>query len=552
MPERARELGALALALQPDASRLTLPRFLDDIAARHGERVALRFEGCDLSYAQLRAEARAVARGLVAAGIARGEHVAVLFANRPEWAICALGAALAGAVVVPLSTFATPAERAFLLAHSDAVALLYQRALLARDFAAELRAAPRPARLRLLACWGEQAFPRAAGANVALEAELEARAASVAPSDPGLLLYTSGTTAEPKGVLHPQRAPVIQSWRFAELMDLTPDDRVLSAQPLFWTAGIAMSLGATLAAGATLLLQESFEPGAALALIERERATTLHAWPHQEQAMAAHPEAVRRDLASLRKLEFTSALAAHARLERDEWGIYASFGATESFTLASALPARAPAAQRRASHGAPLPGNELRILHPETGAQLGAGCEGEIALRGPTLMIGYWKQPRAAAFDTEGFWHSGDTGWLDARGRLHWRGRASGMIKTGGANVSPLEVEAALAAFPGVKSAHALGVPHPALGEALVLCVVLSAESPRGAISLDAVREFLRPQLAGYKLPRALLAFAAREVAYTGSQKVALAALRERALERLAAEGTEIAGHRYGSERRSR
>ena len=545
MPESS---ASTALALQPDVSRLTLPHFLDDVAARHGPRVALRFEGRDLTYTQLREEARAVARGLLAAGVARGDHIAVLFANRPEWAIAAFGAALAGAVVVPLSTFATPEERAYILEHSDAAVLLHQRTLLGRDFAAELRAAPRPPRLRLVACWGDERFPqvrRDSAAAPALDAQLAAIAAAVAPAEPGLLIYTSGTTARPKGVLHAQRSPVIQCWRFAELMDLTPADRVFTAQPFFWTAGIAMSLGATLAAGATLLLQESFEPAAALALIERERATSVHAWPHQEKSMAEHPDAPHRDLRSVSKVEFGNPLAKLILLARDEWGTYGSYGTSETFTLFSAFPARAPAALRHASHGPPLPGNELRIVDPSSRALLAAGEHGEIAVRGPTLMLGYWKQPREACFDADGFYHTGDAGWLDGEGRLHWRGRLTGLIKTGGANVSPLEIEEAMAAYPGVKSAHAVGVPHPTLGEAVVLCVVLTETARAGGFDLETVRDFLRPRLAAYKLPRAVLTFAASEVAFTGSQKVALAPLRERALARLAEEDLEIAGHRF-------
>ncbi len=538
----------LSLALQPDASRLTLPRFLDDVAARHGPRVALRFEGRDLTYAQLRDEARAVARGLLAARVARGEHVAVLFANRPEWAIAAFGAALAGALVVPVSTFATPEERAYILEHSDAAVLLHQRTLLGRDFAAELAARPRPPRLRLVTCWCDEAFPHSARAGDAyddLDARIDALAASISPADPGLLIYTSGTTARPKGVLHWQQAPVIQSWRFAELMDLTASDRVFTAQPFFWTAGIAMSLGATLAAGATLLLQEAFEPGAALALIERERATTVHAWPHQEKSMAEHPDAPRRDLGSLRKVEFTSPLAKLVPLARDEWGSYGSYGTTETFTLATAFPARAPAELRHASHGPPLAGTEVRIVEPLSGAALAAGDHGEIALRGATLMLGYWKRPREECFDADGFHHTGDAGWFDAEGRLHWRGRLTGLIKTGGANVSPLEVEEAMATYPGIESAHAIGVPHPTLGEAVVLCVVLGEHTRASDVDTSAVREFLRARLAAYKLPRAMLAFDAKDVPFTGSQKIALAPLRERALARLAEEGLEIAGHRY-------
>jgi fatty-acyl-CoA synthase len=175
---------------------------------------------------------------------------------------------------------------------------------------------------------------------------LDAIAAEIHSADDALVIYTSGTTARPKGVAHRQRTPVIQGWRFAELMALESEDRIYTAYPFFWTAGIAMALGATLAAGATLLLHEIFEPGEALALAAREHATSLQVWPHQAKAMAEHPDAARTDLSSVRKIEFASPLAKLAGLEKDEWGIYASYGMSETFTLATALPPTRPRAAR--------------------------------------------------------------------------------------------------------------------------------------------------------------------------------------------------------------
>ncbi|HSJ99468.1 MAG TPA: fatty acid--CoA ligase family protein, partial [Myxococcota bacterium] len=322
-----------------------------------------------------------------------------------------------------------------------------------------------------------------------------------------------------------------------------PDDRVFTAQPLFWSAGIAMSLGATLAAGACLVLQETFEPAGALELIERERASVVHAFPHQEQALGEQPGAAARDLGSVRKTRFSSPLAKLAGIEKDVWGIDASYGLSETFTLVSTLPADAPAEERRASSGRPLPGTEVAILDPATGARLPAGAPGEIAVRGATLMRGYHRVPPEAVFDPDGWLRTGDAGWLDAAGLLHWTGRLTGMIKTGGANVSPLEIEKPLAGYPGLRIAVPLGVPHPTLGEALVLCVVPAEGAPPP--DEDAIRAFLRERLAPYKVPRRVLVLRAAELALTQNQKVQVAPLREAALARLAAEGAEIAGHRY-------
>jgi len=553
------------LKLQSDASRLTLPRFLEDIASRHGPRSALRFDGCDIRYDALAAEARAIGKALLAGGLAKGARVGVLIGNRPEWVASAFGVALAGGVLVPINTFATPIERDYVLRHSDTSVLLLQQSLLRRNFLAELfeqhpefeqHAAGRlwcealPF-LRRVACLGlsegrgiAESWQDFLGSGGALsDALARAAAEEVTPTDDGILLYTSGTTAHPKGIVHLQRAPVIQSWRFAEYMDLDAEDRVWTAQPFFWTAGLAMSLGATLAAGATLVLQETFEPGAALALIETERVTVVHAFPHQEKALAEHPDAATRSLRSVVKLRAGSPLSVRAGITEDTCSRHASYGMTETFTLATAYPARTPAKLRDGTSGPPLPGIEVRIVDPETGVPLPPGVPGEIAVRGLTLMRGYHKVEPEHVFDPEGFFRTQDSGFLDAQDVLHWTGRLSSLIKTGGANVSPLEIEAALADHPSIKVGLAVGVPHPTLGEVVVLCAVASG---RGTEPRESeIRGFLRERLAPYKVPRRVLFFRENELAYTGSQKIQLGPLREAALRRLQAEAAEIEGHRY-------
>jgi fatty-acyl-CoA synthase len=373
---------------------------------------------------------------------------------------------------------------------------------------------------------------------------LDAIGEEVAPSDDAMIIYTSGTTAHPKGILHSQRAPVIQSWRFAEDMQLTPEDVVFTAQPFFWTAGIAMSLGASLAAGARLLTLEIFEAERALEVIEGEKVTTLHAWPHQEKALAEHPSAAQRDLGSLCKVEFSSPMAALAGLEQDAWGTYGSYGMSETFTLASSLPAWTPADLRAKTSGKPLPGMQLRIVDVESGWPLAPGESGEIAVKGATFMRGYYKVDPEHYLDEEGFFRTQDGGFIDPDGYLHWKGRLSNLIKTGGANVSPLEIENTLGSRSDIRLALAVGVPHPALGEVIVLCAVPAAGAERDA---DEIRSVLRSSLAAYKVPRCVLFFAADELQYTGTQKVQVGPLRDAVLARLEAEGAEIEGHRYSA-----
>ena len=167
---------------------------------------------------------------------------------------------------------------------------------------------------------------------------------------------------------------------------------------------------------------------------------------------------------------------------------------------------------------------EVRIVDPHTGAALPPGEKGEIAVKGLTLMSGYAKVEPELFLDADGFFHTQDGGHLDAEGELHWTGRLSNLIKTGGANVSPLEIEERAGRFPGVRSAHAVGVPHPTLGEAIVLCVVPTAGA---AVDVPGLEAFLREALSAYKLPRAVFVLRPDEVSYTGSQKVQVEPLRE-------------------------
>jgi fatty-acyl-CoA synthase len=547
-------------------ARLTLGHFLTDVCARHRERPALRFEGCDVSYAELEAQARALARALIGAGVVKGARVAVLMGSRPEWIVSAFAVGMVGGVLVPANTFATRDELDYILRHGDASLLLMQPSLRGHDYLDDLLAAypevaaGRPGRLRCPALpqlrrvasigldaarggvetWDDLL---ALGEDVSDEL-LDAALSEVTPSDDGILVYTSGTTSKPKGVLHTQRAAVLQSRRFADIMRLTSDDRVFTSYPFFWTAGIAMSLGPTLFSGGCLLLQETFEPGPALDLIETERATAVHAWPHQQKALVEHESAPTRDLSSLRKIDSTSPLAKLAGIEKDVYGTGAAYGLSETFTIASMLRADAPAALRQSSSGEPLSGMVIRIVDPVTGEPLAAGEEGEIAVKGVTLMRGYYKVLPENALDENGFFRTQDGGSIDAEGRLHWSGRISNLIKTGGANVSPVEIEEALHGYADLRVGLAVGVPHPTLGEAVILCAVPRDDA---RVTEEDVRRHLRSKLAAYKVPKRVLFFRADDLSYTGNQKIQLDPLREAALKRLAADGAEVDGYRYGN-----
>lgn len=512
----------------------TLPGLLAETAARHADREACCFHGptgrVRLTYAELAAQAGAVAAGLAARGVRPGARVALLMGNRPEWVVTAFGVTAAGAVLVPLNTYYEPPELSYVLGHCGAEAIVCQRGLAGHDWLAQLddMRADLPA-LRVVVVLDP---PPGRADLVAWEELLGAGdvtgQADVGPDDPAVAIYTSGTTARPKGVLHAHRAPALQSWRFARELSLDPTCRVWSAFPFFWTAGFCMVMGATLAAGGCLVLQERFEPGEALWLLEAERVTTPHAWPHQAAQLEDHPDWARRDLSSIRQAEVFGSFGRHPTVRlTDAWSPRSAYGLSETFTIVSSWPARSPPEEREGHQGRILPGNCVRIVDPGTGAALPAGAEGEIAVRGPTLMLGYVGVPAAATFDADGFFRTGDAGWVDEAGRLHWTGRADELIKTGGANVSPVEIEEALVRHPGLKAAVAVGVPDPLLGEVVVVCAV---RHEGATVDEDDVRGFLRGRVASYKIPRHVLFVDEADLSFTGNRKI-----RARELRRLAA-----------------
>jgi acyl-CoA synthetase (AMP-forming)/AMP-acid ligase II len=362
------------------------------------------------------------------------------------------------------------------------------------------------------------------------DALLDAAAAEVTPSDDAMIIYTSGTTTTPKAVLHTHRSVTVQMWRWGEQLAIGASDRVWSSQPFFWTAGFSMSLGGTLSSGSTLVLQEVVEPAETLELIEQERITVIHAFEHTQAQLASHPDARTRDLRSLTRLSQSSPLRNIIGPGDGAWDTRSGYGLSETFTIATALPATAPAELRDSSHGLPLPGMQIRIVDPESGEPVPVGATGEITVKGVTLMRGYYKLLPEDALDDEGWFHTQDAGYLDKGGYLHWSGRISGLIKTAGANVSPIEVETRAATLKMIGICTVVGVPHPTLGEAVVLAGVALQ-----GITFDADRflVYLREHLASYKVPRRVLLFEEAQLQFTSSDKVRIDRVRQLVIDRL-------------------
>jgi fatty-acyl-CoA synthase len=524
----------------PPASR-TLPALLDELARRQpGHELLVGEDGQRLGYAETRERARQLARGLLDLGVRRGDRVALLMDNRPEWLLVAFAVVMLGATLVPLSTWSRPRELEFVLSHCGASALVTVPSLGGQDYLGAVRhAAPRLPELRRVVVAGGAApdgladleAVAARGARVP-EPALDAAERAVGAEDVAYILYTSGTTSTPKGVQLCHGRLIENPWSIGERQHLTPADRVWMGISLFWSFGCANALLAVMTHGGTIVLQPRLEAGAALALIERERCSVYYGTPNIALALTEHPDRGRRDLSSLRT---GAAIGPPAAMQmvmdlgaREICNVY---GLTECYGNCSVTDAHDAAEVRRTTVGYPLPGMEVRVVDRETRRPLNDGEVGEILVRG-LLTRGYYGDPErnAAAFDADGFLITGDLGFLGEDGRLRFRGRIKEMVKTGGINVAPVEVEEVLLGHPTVEQAYVVGVPDPRREEILVAVVVAR---PGQVADPDALRALCKDALAAYKVPREIHVMTREDLPVTGTGKVQ----KFRLAERLAAGG---------------
>jgi len=504
---------------------LTLGSFLGEVVDRFGPAEAFVFDDplqggrtVRWSYDDLGARATEVGRALVALDVAPGDAVGIVMGNRPEAVAAIFGAAMAGAVAVPMSTFAPRPELAQMLGRSEPVVVLTQSALLGRRFAQDLdvigaeRAKPIHVAVLGEPSWNEFV---GLGGGPDTAAELIARTAAVTPADPALVIFSSGTTSEPKAMLHGHRSPSLQFWLQSQIFGRDRLTRMFSALPLFWTAGLNTAMGSTLAVGGCWVMQETFDPGHALELLSRERVTEPYTLPHQTRALADHPDWTSTDLSTLRCVYGKSAYAGHPGVHGDpSWVMPVGYGLSETSASVSSHRSDTPRELAKVGSGHLLAGTRLRVVDPDSGRSLGVGQEGELAVAGATLMLRYLGATPEQCFDEDGFFHTGDAGHVDEDGVVHFSGRRTEMIKTGGANVSPAEIEVQLRALPSVRMSRVLGVPDDRLDQVVVACIVVADGEE---VTEHEVREFLRGRVAPYKVPSRVVFLADGEMPMTDS-----------------------------------
>ncbi len=508
----------------------TLGEFLRDHARRRADHPLLICDAERISYAEAQRHSARVARGLVALGAGKGSHVGLLYPNGIAFVVAMLAAARIGAVVVPFSTFTTARELRDQLVDSDTEILLAAASYRSNDYVQRLADALADSKLDL----DDRLFSTAApqlrhvlfdGGRACQLAEtvdeplLTAMEDDVDGNDALAIVYTSGTTGAPKGVVHTHAGLLNHQKNLNAIRGLTAADKLFCNSPFFWIGGFGFALLATLVAGSTLVCSNAGDGGQTLDLLEAERPTVTNGFATTVAHLTRHPSFDGRDLSSMRRGNLYPIMAPEARPTDPELR-HNMLGLTEagSVVLISGDESDQPE-HRRGSFGKPAPDLETKVVDPDTGTPIEDGALGELCIRGPCLMQRYYKRSREECFDADGWFHTGDLVAVDCEGFVYFIRRQDSMIKTAGANVSPAEVEKAIAKVTDGAVAHVFGIPDSGRGQLVAAVVVLE----NGARFDEAtVRHDLAAELSAYKIPKRFAAIPAAEVPLLDSGKVNL------------------------------
>ncbi len=516
-------------------SALTIPELLAAAAIRYGESMAIEDDSTRISYQHLDQLRRQAARALLALEVQAGERVAIWAPNIHEWIVAAVALQSVGAVLVPLNTRMKGAEAGFILRESGARLLFVIGEFLGTDYPALLAGETLPdlrhrvcLRGEVSGCLDWDAF-LALGAEVS-PAELEVREREVNEDSLSDLLFTSGTTGKPKGVMtaHGQNLRIVRDW--SAMVGLRAGDRYLIVNPFFHSFGYKAGWLAALMRGCCILPQQVFDVPVMLERVARERITVLPGPPTLYQSILSHPNRRDYDLSSLR-VAVTGAASVPVEMVRrmgNELGfetIVTAYGLTEACGFVTICRPGDSAERVATTSGRAFPDVEVRCVDG-AGNPVPPGEPGELLVRGYNLMRGYFNNPEATAeaIDAEGWLHTGDVGVLDEDGYLRITDRLKDMFITGGFNVYPAEIEQVILRYPGVAQAAVIGIPDERLGE-VAMAFLLPAAGQQ--VDTQAFLAWCREQMANYKVPRRALLVDAMPLNAAG--KVTKDALRKMA-----------------------
>jgi acyl-CoA synthetase (AMP-forming)/AMP-acid ligase II len=490
---------------------VTIPHVLDRAATAFGEREGLVDGDVRLTFAELRDEAHRAARAIARAGIAKGDRIAIWAPNIHEWVVAALGASCAGAALVPLNTRFKGPEAAYVLGKSGARMLFTVNGFLGNDYVSMLRSCDEgrdlPALERIVVLRGDDVDgtePFASFVDSGADATDETLP-EVTPDDVSDLIFTSGTTGRPKGVVttHHQTVKVFETW--SDIVGLREGDRYLIVNPFFHTFGYKAGFVACLIRGATIVPEAVFDVDAVLRKVEAERISMLPGPPTLYQSILNHPDREKYDLSTLR-LAVTGAapvpveLIRRMREELTFETILTAYGLTEATGTVTMCRQGDPPEVISNSSGRAIPDVEVRIVD-DAGDDVPTGEPGEIVVRGYNVMQGYFEDPdaTAAAIDAGGWLHTGDVGVMDDGGNVDITDRKKDMFIVGGFNAYPAEIEGELLTHPAIAQVAVVGAPDERMGEVGVAFVVPRAGA---TVDPDAVIAWSRERMANYKVPR--------------------------------------------------
>ena len=531
-----------------------LGEVIERIVERYPDNLALIFKDQRISYLLLREKARALAKGLMALGVSRGDKVSLWMGNCPEWIYTQMATALIGAVLVPVNTRFRTNELEYILGQSDSTTLLMTDHFLnidfcgmmkeicpevESDFAGKLRCGRLPL-LKNVIFLEEKKPPGAFSFSEVLalgqavsHARLKSRMEQVHPDDVIMFQYTSGTTAFPKGVMLSHDGVIRDAFCMAQRQTLTPQDRLFCPLPFFHVGGAVISTLSVITHGASMVFLETYEPEESLRVVEQERCTAMNGIETHFLMMYQHPDFSRYDVSSLQK-GWAIGPAEVVRNVYEKMGltkILNVYGISEASPNVTTTFVDDPVERRIHSHGLPHAETEIKIVGLPAGEALPAGKEGEICVRGFHIMKGYYKKPEetAKAIDSQGWLHTGDLGLIDPQtGYLKFTGRMKDMLRVGGENVSAMEVESFLLTHPKVKQAQVIGVPDPRLTEAGMAYLELKEGV---SATQEEILSFCKGKIANFKIPRYVIFV--EEFPMTGSGKIQKFKLKERAVEEI-------------------
>jgi len=529
---------------RPDAHAETIPSAVAASIAAWPSAEAVVEPDRRVSYAELGELVDGSTRAMLAAGVEPGDRVAIWAPNGLGWIVAALGAQSAGAALVPINTRFKGEEAAYLLSASRATTLVTTLGFLETDTVAMLCAAetplPRLRRIVLLersesakqAPKGTLVEPwhvfagRADGVAASAASERRSRVRPTTPSD---VLFTSGTTGRPKGVVMTHGQTVRQFREWCDFAGLQPGDRYLIVNPFFHMFGYKAGWLASLLAGATIFPVPVFDVPAVLSLVEKEGITVLPGAPTIYRSILDHPERDRFDLHTLRvavtgAADIPVSLIEEMRAELPFRSILTGYGLTEAGTCTGTRSGD-DAQTIATTAGRAMEGLEVVVADAD-GREVEPGTAGELLVRGYSVMREYLDDPEAtaAAIDTRGFLHTGDLATMDDRGYVRIVGRLKDMLIVGGFNVYPAEIENALLGHDAIGQVAVVGAPDPRMGEVALAYVV---PAPGRSVDPDAIIAWARERLANYKLPRRVVGLVELPTNATG--KVVKDALRARA-----------------------